>query len=81
MAPGEDAALLPKPRAAGKPLQALPRWPLRSKTPDLAVPPLADGPTPIRPTPRFGLKTGRSESIGKGRAFAPRLQRAAMRND
>jgi hypothetical protein len=57
--PNRDELVTPRHRIA-------PRWPSRSEAPPpplqrravlSAPPPLAEGPTPIRPLPRFGAKT------------------------
>jgi hypothetical protein len=60
---GEPIA--PPPRRSVKP-----RWPQRSDTPR-PPPPLAEGPTPIRPTPRFGSKIHQADKLNApGRAAA-----------
>jgi hypothetical protein len=61
----QDEPVMPRHRSA-------PRWPLRSETPPpplqrravlSAPPPLADGPSPIRPLPRFGGKTSDADKF------------------
>ena len=64
--PNRDELVTPRHRSA-------PRWPLRSEAPPqpplqrravLSVPPpLADGPSPIRPLPRLGAKTSDADKF------------------
>lgn len=82
--PPRPRVVMPKPRMAAPPPDKTPRWKLRSETPPapppiprravLSAPPLsADGPTPLRPTPRYDTKAADS-----GDKFAgPRAPAAA----
>ena len=83
--PRPRAVAPPKPRLAATPPQPpaaiTPRWKLRSESPPppsgprravlSAPPPSADGPTPLRPTPRFEAKAE------KGQKFAAPSEPAA----
>jgi hypothetical protein len=65
----DEEPIAPPPRRRAKP-----RWPPRSDTPSppsgprravlSAPPPPAEGPTPIRPTPRFSSKIDQADKIG-----------------
>ena len=69
----DDDESPPPPRQRSKP-----RWPLRSEAPPSgprravlsAPPPPAEGPTPIRPTPRFGLKSDPADKFSAPRDTA-----------
>jgi hypothetical protein len=65
--PPRPRVVAPKPRTAAPPPERTPRWKLRSDTPSappppgprravLSAPPQGEGPTPLRPTPRFDNK-------------------------
>jgi len=68
----DDASIAPPPHRRGKP-----RWPSRSEAPLprravlSAPPPLAEEPTPISPTPRFGAKIGPADKFNTPVRAAP----------
>ena len=89
--PPRPRAVAPKPRVAATPPQPpaaiTPRWKLRSESPPppppgprrailSAPPPSADGPTPLRPTPRFDAKRFDTKAE-KGQKFAAPVEPVA----
>jgi hypothetical protein len=76
--PPQRRITTPQVRTTPVPRRVTPRWPLRSDTPPSsppgprravlsAPPPPAEGPTPIRPTPRFNSKADVGEKFGQSR--------------